>query len=142
MGAPEGNKSGIKLKDPEIRQLAYQQFCDHIAHGLSKKSWYFIHPSLSCTYETIEKYIKDEVEFDPIHKKIAEAKGFGYWEGVVHSSATGQNKDANTASLQMVMRNKFDWDKVEKEDKVSDETSKAYQMVADQMARALDERKP
>lgn len=111
MGAPVGNKNGIKLKDPNIRQLAYSQYCAHLAKGKSKRSWYFEHPEFRCTWETLEKYLDDQVEFDPLHKKIAEVKGFAYWEGVVEDSATGKNKEANTASLQMLMRNKYAWDK-------------------------------
>ena len=61
--------------------------------------------------ETIEKYILDDKEFDPLQKRKAEAQGYAYWEQVVEDSAKGANKDANTASLQMVMRNKFGWDK-------------------------------
>lgn len=110
-GAPIGNKNGLKLKDAELRQQAFRQYCDHLANGKSKRSWYFEHPEHSCTWETIEKYLEDEVEFDPLHKKIAESKGYAKWEQVVEDSAIGINKDANTASLQMLMRNKFNWDK-------------------------------
>lgn len=109
--APKGNQYGLKLKDPDIRQQAYEQYCEHLAKGKSKKSWYFEHEQLTCTWETMEKYLEDEREFDPIHKKISESKGYARWEQVVEDSAVGANKDANTASLQMVMRNKFGWDK-------------------------------
>ena len=115
MTAPKGNKNGVKLKDADIRQLAYRQYCDHIASGNSKDSWWFEHEQLTCTAQTFDKYIKDEVEFNPIHKEIAHAKGYRYWETIVHGSADGSNKEANTASLQMVMRNKFKWDKKEEE---------------------------
>jgi len=111
VGAPVGNKNGTKLKDPDIRQLAYSQYCAHLAKGKSKRSWFFEHPEFRCTWETLEKYLDNEVEFDPLHKKIAETKGFAYWEEVVEDSAIGKNKDANTASLQMLMRNKYSWDK-------------------------------
>ena len=49
-GAPIGNKNGIKLKDPDIRRIAYQSYCDHLAKGKSKRSWYFEHPELTCTW--------------------------------------------------------------------------------------------
>ena len=109
-----GNKHGLKLKSPEIRQLAYKQYCEHLAKGKTKRSWRFRHPEHSCTWETMEKYIKDETEFDPIHKEEALADGLYLWEEVVEESAKGINKDANTASLQMIMRNKFGWDKEDK----------------------------
>ena len=44
---------------------------------------------------------------------MAETKGYQRWEAIAEASATGENEKANTASLQMVMRNKFGWDKKE-----------------------------
>lgn len=108
---PRGNKYGLKLKDRAIRQDAYKQYCAHLANGKSKKSWCFEHPKFSCTWETMEKYLCDEAEFDPLHKKIAESKGYKRWEQIVEDGATGENPDVNPACLQMVMRNKFGWDK-------------------------------
>lgn len=116
----KGNKIGIKLKDKKIRQEGYLSYCAHIARGKSKKSWYFEHPDHSCTWQTMEKYILDEAEFNPIHKEIAWSKGYAKWEQVVEDSAEGKNKDANTASLQMLMRNKYEWDK---ENSVQKETT-------------------
>jgi hypothetical protein len=108
---PKGNKYGLKLKDPQIRQLAYEQYCEHLAKGKSKKSWYFEHPEFSCTWQTMEEYINNQAEFNPLQRQIADSKGYARWEQVVEDSAVGVNKDANTASLQMLMRNKFGWDK-------------------------------
>ena len=113
-GAPKGNKNGLKLKDGDVRQKAYQDYCDHLAKGKTKRSWYFEHKDLTCTWETFEKYIKDNVEFDPIKMKIAKSKGLSVWEQHVEDAALGVNEKANTASLQMAMRNKFGWDKDEK----------------------------
>ena len=67
-----------------------------------------------CCWETMESYIKNNPkEFSPIKVKLAKIKGFQLWEGVAESSANGTNKDASTPSLQMVMRNKYGWDKDE-----------------------------
>lgn len=146
-GPGSGNKNGLKLKDPSIRQLAYAQYCEHLAKGKSKKSWYFEHPEFRCTWETIEKYLDDDIEFDPLHKKIAEAKGFAYWEGIVEDSATGKNKDANTASIQMLMRNKYAWDKPSaiKEVSVDPTVTKQFDAVMSQItsiqtSRAVSEK--
>ena len=110
----KGHKNAQKLKTPDLKQLAYDQYCAHIASGMVKKSWYFEHPELTLTWETMEKYIAtDPCNFDPRKKEAAFAKGYQYWEKVVNSSAEGKNKDANTATLQMLMRNKFGWDKEE-----------------------------
>jgi hypothetical protein len=109
-----GNKHGVKLKDPDIRQLAYQKYCEWLAMGKSKKSFTFRSPEYSCHWQTLESYIKDKNEFDPLQIELAKCEGCKRWEQVVEDSAEGKNKDANTASLQMLMRNKFDWDKQEK----------------------------
>lgn len=114
-GAPKGNVNGTKLKDPDIRQVAYQQYCEWVARGKSMKSFCFEHEQLTCTYRTLDKYIEDDpIEFPPIKMEMAKCKGYNRWEQVVEDSAEGKNKDANTASLQMLMRNKFSWDKEEK----------------------------
>ena len=116
-GAPKGNKNATKLKTSELKTEAYKQYCAHLAKGKSKKSWCFEHPELTLTFETMDKYIDNSViDFPPIHKKVAETKGFAFWEQVVEDSAIGKNKDANTASLQMLMRNKYSWDKEDLKD--------------------------
>lgn len=109
---PLGNKEGLKLKDADIRQEAYRQYCEHVASGFSQESFHFDHPELSVTYKTMNKYIQENpTEFPPIHMERAKSQSRRLWEGVVHDSAKGKNKDANTASLQMLMRNKFGWDR-------------------------------
>ncbi len=111
MAAKKGNNNGAKLKTEELKKEAYAQYCAHLAKGKSKKSWCFEHPNLTLTWESMERYIKeDEMVFDPLQKKVAEIKGYNKWEEIAELSAQGKNK-ANTASLQMVMRNKFGWDK-------------------------------
>lgn len=110
-GPPIGSKNAQKLTTDELKAEAYRQYCEHLAKGKSKRSWYFDHPDLTLTWETMEKYMKDEVIFDPSKKKIAMSKGFGLWEEVVELSANGKNTKANTATLQMLMRNKFGWDR-------------------------------
>lgn len=115
-----GNKSGCALKDPKVRQKAFESFCAHRAKGKAIKSWWYEdEEGYSCIWETMLKYIKDNpTEFDPIKLKLAESKGYEHWEEVAELSAKGKNK-ANTASLQMVMRNKFGWDKEEAQIKKS-----------------------
>ena len=116
MAAPQGNDFGTKLKDEEVRQEAFRQYCEHLALGKSQKSFCFEHPKFTVTYKTLNKYIEDNPEeFPPIQRQLAEIRGYKRWEQITEDSAVGINKDANTASLQMVMRNKFSWDKEEKE---------------------------
>lgn len=111
-GAPKGNKNPVKLKTPDLKAEAYRQYCEHIAQGIPQDAWCFDHPELTLTSETMEKYIsEDPIAFDPIHKRKAQAAGYKLWFAVVAESAKGNNEKANTASLQMIMRNKFKWDK-------------------------------
>src|SRR5208283_2603305 len=104
-GAPIGNKNGLKLKDPEVRQQAYESYCKHLAKGKSKRSWYFEHPQFTCTWQTFEKYLEDEVEFNPIQMQISLSKGYEKWEQIAEDGATGLNPDVSPPCLQMVMRN-------------------------------------
>lgn len=107
-----GNTHNLKLYTKELRQEAYKDYCSHIAAGRSKKSWVFNHPEICLTWETMEKYIKNyAAEFDPELKKVAEALSLRHWEEVLTSAAEGKNKDANVAAIQMMMRNKFNWDR-------------------------------
>jgi hypothetical protein len=108
-----GNKHGLALKDPIIRQKAYESLCNHIAKGKSIRSWWYEDDNCSCTWETMYKYIKDTNEFDSIKKEIAHCKGLALWETIVEEAGIGKNDKANVACLQMIMRNKFGWDKDE-----------------------------
>jgi hypothetical protein len=111
-GAPKGNKNGLKLKDPEVRQEAYRQYCKHIASGESKEAFVFQHPELTCTHKTMEKYIHDNpIEFPPIHKEIAESLSFLHWTDLGKKMMLGQIEKCQPAIFQMFMRNKFGWDK-------------------------------
>lgn len=110
--AIKGNQFGLALKDPEMRQRAYKSYCDHLSLGKSRKSWCFIEGDHACTWETFETYLKNEDEFPPVKRNIAQIQGFKKWEAITEDSATGADrKKSNTASLQMVMRNKYGWDK-------------------------------
>ena len=115
MGGALGNKNGTAIKSPKLMEEAFADFCRHMAAGKSKRGWSFKHPECKCTYQTLEKYMKDqEFEFEPITLEIAKSDGFGYWEGVLHDAAVGKNKDGNPAVMQMIMRNKYSWDKNDK----------------------------
>ena len=107
-----GKKNARKLNTNEQMKCVYESYCDHLSKGKVKKSWWFDDGSLTLTWETMEKYLANEPHnFDPLKKEVAVAKGMSYWENVVEEKAKGKNKDADTAALQMVMRNKYGWDK-------------------------------
>lgn len=113
-GAPIGNQYRLELDTPEIRQIVYMDFCAHLAKGKAIKSWYYDKDGYLISWQAFLGYLdRFKSELNPIHKINAESKGYQEWETITEDSAKGKNKRANTASLQMVMRNKFGWDKQE-----------------------------
>ncbi len=112
MSAAKGNTYAVKLKDNNLKIEAYKDYCAHLAAGKGRKGWRWRKDDrLLCTYLTIEKWIKEEPEvFNSIQKEIALCDGYDHWEAVVAASAKGENEKANTASLQMIMRNMHGWD--------------------------------
>jgi len=128
----EGNKNGIKLKDSDLRQEAYKSFCAHLAAGNVKKSWWFEKGEYLCSWQTMERYIEENpLEFNPIQLELAISKGYTRWEKVVGESAEGKNQAANTASLQMLMRNKYGWDKKDKDESETTITIKHQYATSD-----------
>ncbi len=130
-----GNQVARKLNTPELCKFAYESYCAHIAKGKSKKSWNLRSP-VKLTWETMERYIKESPEvFDPIDKELAWSDGFGIWEQVVEDSAIGRNKEANTASLQMLMRCKYGWDRKDKEQDDDSTALDANEKLLEQLSK-------
>jgi hypothetical protein len=126
-----GNTWGRGIKSPEERQIAYQSYCDHIAEGNFKNSWYYDNPETGShwTTETMEKWIKETNEFELWKMKIAEAKGFSFYEKQLKSCITGENTKVNIAGLQMAMRHKYGWDKADRTPLNSPEVLASYERV-------------
>jgi hypothetical protein len=118
MPAPLGNQYNLALKSPELRQEVYMAFCEWIALGKSPYSFHWKKDEFKIAGRSFLTYLeKFPEELLSIHKEFADAQGYARWEQIVEDSASGVNKEANTASLQMVMRNKFDWDAKENTEK-------------------------
>jgi len=112
MVAPKGNNYGLKLKEPSVRQEAFIQYCQHQAEGKPKEAWYFEHPEFTCTFRTLEKYIKDNPqEFPPIQTEVARCKSYQKWFAKGERMVDGLQDKCQPAVYQMIMRNMFDWDK-------------------------------
>lgn len=115
--AQQGNQSARKLDTAELRQEAYRQYCAHLASGKNKFSFYFVHPELTLTTDTMEKYLKEySSEFDPNLMKVALAKRFEHWEEEGKKLMTGKYKHGSPVVWQTFMRNSFKaegWDKIE-----------------------------
>jgi hypothetical protein len=133
-----GHKTNQKLNTTELKELAYNSYCEHIARGYPKKAWCFRHQDVSLKWETMEKYIKEDPDtFDPIHKELAECDSYFRWFKVLETSATGENQKANPASLQMIMRNKFKWDANQANNmQTDDSTAAAHEKLMSQLNSA------
>lgn len=107
----EGHTTNVKLHTPELKKEAFRQYCDHIAKGRPKKAWRLRKLGFTLTWETMEKYIKDDpTTFDPSQKKQAEADSLERWFSVLEDIATGNNQKGNVAATQIIMRNMHKWD--------------------------------
>ena len=127
------NRIAKKLSTDELKHIAFDSYLTHLSKGKSKKSWCFEHPDFNLSWETMDKYIReDPTVFDPLKIQQAKSKGYLHWEQVVEDSADGRNKNANTASLQMLMRNKFGWDKEDQSNKTTE------QSLAEKLVNLLD----
>ena len=142
--AMKGNDNGLKLKDRDVRQRAYDKYCEWLSKGKTKKSFSFKEKQpdgsiLMAHWQTIESYIKsDPAEFDPLKREIAYAEGCAKWESVVDDTAEGARKDTSVPTLNMIMRNKYKWDTVEHE-KDADGARADLTRFAQQRSKERDE---
>lgn len=126
-GAPEGNSFAQKLPTRELRKMAFDSYCEHIANGKSKRSW-TMKSSIKVSWETMEKYIKEySHEFDLDALKNATSIGFSKWEQVLDDSANGKNTKANFASLKMKFNHVFNWGKDDNRPEANNEAAAAAQ---------------
>lgn len=136
--APIGNKYGTKLKDPDHRQEAYQQYCSHLAAGYSKKSWYYKHATdinKYLTYQTMERYIAENpTEFNPILMEVAINEGMKWYEEEGRKIMQGRYKNASPEIWKTCMRNKYSWDK--------DMVDTAIQCAADKILGKMRDSSP
>lgn len=122
-GVP-GNKNGIKLKDADIRQEAFRQYCKHLADGWPKESFFFDYPGHSVCWKTMDRYIRENPsEFPSILIEQAKAKRYSYWLDKGKSLMEGQFKNGSPVVWQTFMRNMFKetgWDKLDQNEEKSE----------------------
>ena len=113
MGPPKGNQNAKKLKTTSIKLIAYESYCKWIAKGEEKAAWVFEHKGTTLTWETMEKYIRNEpLVFHAHNKRAAEAHGYQHWLELGKKMMLGEIEGkVQPAIYQMFMRNKFAWDK-------------------------------
>lgn len=113
--APIGNQRGVILKDPAIRQIAYKDFCQHIADGYPQECWSFHKDGHRCSWMTMLTYIKNDTcsEFDPLLKEQAHAEAYKKLYGEGLTLMKGGYKNGSPVVWQTIMRNvnrRFGWD--------------------------------
>jgi hypothetical protein len=114
-GAHPGNTCATKLKDPDLRQEAYRQYCEHIASGLPMKAWFFEHPTdptKSLSYKTMERYMRENPnEFPPSLKEAAQSKSYAKWFKEGGKLMVGEYRYGSPHTWATIMRNMFQWDR-------------------------------
>jgi hypothetical protein len=130
--APLGNKRATKLKDAKVRQEAFQQYCEHLSKGYPKEAFFFDHPTHSVSWETMDRYIRENPgEFPPILMQKAKSARYKLWFTEGWALMRGKHKGSPVV-WQTIMRNLFKdigWDREQ-----VNESSKTY---VEQLARAI-----
>jgi hypothetical protein len=125
----EGNQLAKKLTTSELKEEAYRQYCEHVAEGWPKESWYFEHPDLTLTWQTMETYIKNEPDvFKSNLMNLAKAKRYRHWFGEGKTLMKGGYAHGSPVVWQTIMRNMFKeqkWDvkELEQPQTASEETT-------------------
>ncbi len=143
------NSTSYPKKKPETVIKAIHLFLAWLAQGKAIQSFSYRDPENKdeyCSWQTVLNYLADKefveqhnLAFVAEHKILARAEGYSVWEKVCEESAKGLNKEANTASLQMIMRNKFGWDKPEEKETISPEAVNEIKNLAEAMKKPKPE---
>ena len=138
----EGNQNRVAIRkdEPEIRQEAFKQYCDHLASGQPKQSFFFEHPTHSICWKTMEKYIDDNPsEFPTLLIEGAKSKRYQHWLKEGETIMKGGYKNGSPVVWQTFMRNIFKdigWDR--REDAQSDELMAESKSILNQMSHAIE----
>jgi|SRR5208337_234490 len=113
--APKGNKSATKLKDTDMRQEAFRQYCQHLASGYPKEAFFFDHPTHSVCWKTMERYIDESPsEFPAYLLEKAKSARYKHWLEEGKTLMQGGYKNGSPVVWQTIMRNIFrniGWDR-------------------------------
>jgi hypothetical protein len=144
MAAPKGNKFGTKLKEPEARQEAFKQYCQHIAEGWPKEAFFFSHPEYSVCHKTMERYIAESPEEFPSHLlNDAKSKRYKHWIEEGKTLMKGGYRHGSPSVWQTIMRNIFrdiGWDKdTSSSNFVSEEFLKPFAAIMSQLGKLQSE---
>jgi|WetSurMetagenome_2_1015567.scaffolds.fasta_scaffold303570_3 hypothetical protein len=135
--ALQGNTNRLKIKTEDLQQVAYAAYCNWLAMGRDKKGYVFDYEDEngvvgSVTYLTIENYVKSQrFKLDPSQQDRAEALSYQCWEAVGIQMMKGEMEKCQPAIYQMMMRNKFGWDKDTKTSNVNESDAKKFMQFCD-----------
>ena len=113
MVAPKGNDYNKALKTKAQKLKVFKDYCEFIATGKSKESWYYHKDGLKIGWQSMETYIKTDQDLKPYtHLKAdAESESLRVFEAKGLNMMDGKVDKCQPAIFQMFMRNKFGWDK-------------------------------
>jgi hypothetical protein len=138
--ALQGNDNKLKLKKEVQQQIAYEAYCNWIASGKGRQGFVFecedeeTNKIVTITWQTIENYIASKrFDLDPIHKEKAENFSYQVWENVGVEMMQGKVDKCQPAIYQMMMRNKFGWDKETRITHSHEPDAKRFMKVCDEM---------
>jgi hypothetical protein len=139
MAPQKGNKFGLKLKDADVRQEAYRQYCEHIASGMPKEAFFFDHPIHSVCWKTMERYIGDNPnEFPSNLLEKAQADRYKHWLSEGQTLMKGGYKNGSPVVWQTFMRNIFKsngWDR----EQITENNKPHVQRLANSIRGAVPE---
>lgn len=137
--AQQGNTNYLKLKKEDQQQAAYDAYCNWIASGRGIRGFVFeckdeeTDKIITITWQTVENYIKAKrFEFDPTKKEKAENLSYQVWEHMGVDMMNGKVPKCQPAIYQMMMRNKFGWDKEAKVSQVHEADAKKFMKLCDE----------
>lgn len=135
--ALQGNSNRLKIKTEHLQQVAYATYCNWIGMGRDKKGFVFEYEDENgnighVTQGTIENYVKSQrFNLDPSQMDKAEAYSFQAWEAIGIQMMKGEIEKCQPAIFQMMMRNKFGWDKDTKNSSVNETDAKKFMQFCD-----------
>ena|SRR5215469_8368200 len=134
-----GNTNNLKLKTEDVQKAAYMAYCQWIAAGRGKQGFVFDFETEDgqkgfVTYQTVEKCLKDQrFDLDPSHMERAQNFSYQVWENTGIEMMQGKVDKCQPAIYQMMMRNKFSWDKETRITHTHEPDAKRFMKVCDEM---------
>lgn len=113
----QGNSNAMKIKDDEILACAWHTYCNWIATGKGQRGFVYQYETEegkkgSITWQTLERYAEKFPSIClPEQKEAAENIAYQAWENTGIDMMIGKIEKCQPAIYQMMMRNKFGWDK-------------------------------